>query len=86
MEQLILLSVRGFEMVLKFSLPVIVGTIVVGFVIAFIQAATQIQDQAMPTGFKLIAGIVIVLMCKDWYATELVAFSRELFSIVVARK
>jgi type III secretion system export apparatus protein len=86
MEQLTLLAIKGFEMVLKLSLPVIGGTIIVGFVIAFIQAATQIQDQAMPTGFKLIAGIGIVLLCKDWYASEMVAFARELFSVVISSK
>jgi type III secretion system export apparatus protein len=85
-DQLILLSIKGFELVLKLSLPVIVGTIIVGFVIALVQAATQIQDQAMPVGFKLVFGIVIVLFCKGWYGNEMMAFSRELFSTVVSVK
>lgn len=86
MDSLSSLAVRGFELALKLSLPVLLATVLIGLVIAVIQAATQVQEQALGTAAKLIVGTLVLLVTKEWLGSELTAFSRELFDLIRAGK
>lgn len=60
MDELIYASNKAMELILKLSLfPVAVAT-VVGLVVGLFQTVTQIQEQTLPFGIKLIAVILCI--------------------------
>jgi flagellar biosynthetic protein FliQ len=47
--------------------------------ISLIQALTQIQDQTVSTVPKLLAMIVVMIICLPWLTDRMMEYSRELF-------
>jgi len=70
---------RMLVIVLLLSLPVVVASAVVGLVIGILQAVTQIQDQSIAYGFKLIIAIIVIAVTAAWAGGELLSFSRSIF-------
>jgi flagellar biosynthetic protein FliQ len=72
--------VRGaIVMSLIMGAPLLVVGMVVGLLISLIQALTQIQDQTVSTVPKLLAMIVVMIICLPWLTDRMMEYSRELF-------
>ena len=73
-------TVKVLYIVMMLSLPPIVVASVVGIVISLVQAITQLQEQTLSFGIKLVAvGITIFLMGK-WIGSELLQYSMDIFN------
>ena len=59
--------------------PVILAGVVVGLVVAVLQAATQINDSAVAFAPKAIATIVVMVLAGPWMLSQLVEFARPSF-------
>ncbi|TKT69259.1 flagellar biosynthetic protein FliQ [Aquamicrobium sp. LC103] len=58
----ILAQVQGSLLTVLFtSAPVIVAALVVGLLVGFGQALTQIQDQTLPQSIKLVVVLLVIL-------------------------
>jgi flagellar biosynthesis protein FliQ len=57
------------------SAPSILAAVIVGLVISIIQAATQVNDQAVGFGPKAIAVVAALAASAQWMLTELVQFT-----------
>lgn len=75
---------QALLLVLMLSLPVIIATTVVGLLIGLFQALTQIQEQTLPYGFKLMAAIVAILLTARWVGVELHRYTLSLFELIPA--
>jgi type III secretion protein S len=59
--------------------PIIVASIV-GLLLSLFQAVTQLQEQTLSFGVKLVAVILTIFMMRGMLGGELLAFGDELFS------
>lgn len=56
--------------------PVILAGVVIGLVVAILQAATQINDSAVAFAPKAIATLVVMVLAGPWMLNQLVEFTR----------
>jgi len=71
---------RALYLVLMLSLPPIIVGSVVGLLLSLIQAVTQLQEQTLSFGVKLIAVSLTILFMAGWFGGELLAYGNEIFS------
>jgi type III secretion protein S len=77
---------QALMLVLMLSMPVVVTVGVVGLLLAFLQAVTQMQDQTMAFGIKLVTAVVVIALMSGWLGGELFTFADGLFmSIATVR-
>lgn len=71
---------QGMYLVLMLSLPPIVVASVVGLLLSLFQAITQLQEQTLSFGVKLIAVCITLFLTSSWFGAELVRFGEQIFS------
>ena len=71
---------RMMETALMLAGPVLAVTLVVGFVVAMIQAVTSIRDMTMGMVVKLAGVAITLLVCGGWMLEIAGEFAREVFN------
>jgi type III secretion protein S len=71
-------------LVLLLSLPALGIAAGVGFLVALIQAVTQIQDHTLPQVVKLVAVLASLLLLGPWMAEAIVAQAQQVFDALVS--
>ena len=66
-------------LVLMVSLPPILIASLIGIGLSLIQAVTQLQEQTLVFGVKLIAVVVSLFMLGGWMSGEILRFESEIF-------
>lgn len=80
---LILRAVReGLLLVLLVSAPPLLASLVVGFVVSALQAASQIHDQALAFVPKLAAVVLVLLVLGPLLGVQILRFSQALLLAV----
>ncbi|MGL4951259.1 MAG: type III secretion system export apparatus subunit SctS [Mycoplasma sp.] len=83
MNELTYFSNKSIYLVLLISLyPILVAT-VVGLFVALIQTVTQIQEQTLPFGVKLIATSLCLLLMSNWMASKIIIFYNEILMMIL---
>lgn len=81
MNELIYAGDKTIYMVLILSaVPIIVAT-VIGLIVGLIQTVTQLQEQTLPFGIKLMGVSVTLFLMSNWYGETLIDFTREVYSL-----
>jgi flagellar biosynthetic protein FliQ len=62
--------------------PVILAGVVVGLIVAIVQAATQVNDSAVSFAPKAVATMVTVVIAGPWMLAQLVEFTTAVFVAV----
>ena len=62
--------------------PVVIVTMVIGFVLGFIQAIFQLQDQALPFAIKLLCVTLTLVMLGPWMAGTLMQFTEAILTLI----
>jgi len=62
--------------------PIAVAT-AVGLLVGLFQTVTQLQEQTLPFGIKLLAVSLCLFMLSGWYGTQLMSFAHELMQIAL---
>ena len=75
-DQIIEHLTAALVLVLYLSLPPIVVAAVAGVIVSFLQALTQIQEQTLSFGIKLVAVTVTLFAIAPWLGAELQSFAR----------
>lgn len=79
-SDLVLRVVReGLLLALLLSGPPLLASLLVGFVVGIVQAATQIQDQSLAFVPKLLVVALTLLALGPVLGTQLVRFAQALF-------
>jgi len=71
--------IHALYLVLWLSLPPIIVASVVGTLFSLFQALTQIQEQTLSFGVKLIATMVTLALTARWVGGELYNYTLSLF-------
>ncbi len=74
------LTQQALWLVLILSAPAVTVAAVVGLLIAFIQAATQLQEQTFQYAAKFFAITVVILLSASMLGGSLLEFSDRIFS------
>ena len=67
-------------LVLMISLPPIIIASVVGILLSLIQAVTQLQEQTLTFGVKLLAVSLTIFLMGGWMSGEILRYAEEIFS------
>ena len=73
---------QALYLVLWLSLPPIIVGSVVGTLFSLFQALTQIQEQTLSFGIKLIAVSATILLTARWVGGEMFNFTLQLFESI----
>lgn len=76
---IIQLALQTMLVALKLSAPILVTSLVIGFVISLFQSMTQIQEFTLSFVPKLIGVGVALLVCGNWMLHTLMDFTIDLF-------
>ncbi|ONC26373.1 EscS/YscS/HrcS family type III secretion system export apparatus protein [Burkholderia pseudomallei] len=64
------------------AVPIAVAT-VVGLAVGLFQTVTQLQEQTLPFGLKMLAVFGSLLMLSGWMSAKVLAYSVEMISIAL---
>lgn len=73
---------RGLETALMLAGPVLGVTLVVGILVAMLQAVTSIRDMTLGLALKLVCVGITLLFCGGWMMQMAVSFAAEIFNHV----
>ncbi|WP_428000733.1 type III secretion system export apparatus subunit SctS [Acidovorax sp.] len=73
---------QALYLVLWLSLPPIVVGSIVGTLFSLFQALTQIQEQTLSFGVKLISVSLTILLTARWMGGELFNFTLQIFDVM----
>lgn len=65
---------------LLISAPLLAVTLAVGLLISVIQVVTQVQESSLTFIPKIIASVIVLVVCGPWMLKRLVAFSSGLIA------
>ena len=86
MDELIYAGNKAMKLMLVLSLfPVLVATIV-GLLVGLFQTVTQIREQTLPFGIKLIAVILCIYLLSGWSGEYLMAYAVEMLDVATEVK
>ncbi len=73
---------QALMLVLMLSLPAVLAAAGVGLLVSVLQAATQINDQAIGQAAKLIVVILVIVATARWTSGQLYHFTDHLFTTI----
>ncbi|MBB6562899.1 type III secretion protein S [Acidovorax soli] len=73
---------QALYLVLWLSLPPIIVGSIVGTLFSLFQALTQIQEQTLSFGVKLISVSITLLLTARWVGGELFNFTLQIFDVM----
>jgi type III secretion protein S len=82
-ETLVRLSSEAMLLCLYVSLPTVFVAATVGFLIAFLQAITSIQEQAIGQAAKFIAVVVTIVAAAPWGGNLVLRHAESLIHIAM---
>ncbi len=67
---------------LLISSPVICTALLVGLIISIVQVVTQIQDSTLTFVPKILAVVLMLIICSNWMMHSLIEFSHNIFAAI----
>lgn len=80
MDATLAYAVKALYLVLMLSMPPIVVASVIGVVLSLIQAITQLQEQTLTFGVKLIAVSLTLFLMGGWLGGEILRYGNDIFN------
>ncbi|EPL1379984.1 type III secretion system export apparatus subunit SctS [Proteus mirabilis] len=72
-----------YLIILLSAAPIAIATFI-GLLIVLLQTITQIQEQTLPFGVKLVGVFVCLLMMMGWMGDKLLIYAKEMLTIGLA--
>lgn len=73
------LGLQAMILAAKLAGPILLVTLVIGFVVSVFQSMTQIQEMSLSFVPKLLGVALVLLVAGRWMLAELVTFTTRLF-------
>lgn len=73
-------AMKALYLVLMLSMPPIVVASLIGILLSLVQAITQLQEQTLTFGVKLIAVVLPLFLMGGWLSGEIFPYSNEIFT------
>jgi flagellar biosynthetic protein FliQ len=74
------IALQTMLVALKLTAPILIPSLVIGFVISLVQSMTQIQEFTLAFVPKLIGVGISLLVSGNWMLHTLVAYTQDLFA------
>ncbi len=74
------MAMQSLVLMLQLSLPPIVVASLAGLLVSLFQAITQLQEQTLAFGVKLVAVGVTIMLMAGWLGGEIYNFAVHLFA------
>lgn len=74
---------QALWLVIWLSILPLMASLVVGLLISFFQALTQIQEQTLTFVPKIITTIIVILITANFMLTQLITFSNRIFDLML---
>lgn len=74
---------EGIGVALRLSAPMLLLCLIVGVVVAILQAVTQIHEQSIAFVMKIIVVVLVLMVGGGWMLETLQEFALELFDLMV---
>jgi type III secretion protein S len=84
-EGLVRLCAEAMLMCLYVSLPAVVVAALVGFLVAFAQAITSLQEQAIGQAAKFIAVTITIIVAAPWGGSIVLRHAQSLLNIAMGQ-
>jgi type III secretion protein S len=85
MNEIVFAANKTLYLVLVLSIwPVVVATLI-GLIVGLFQTVTQLQEQTLPFGIKLIGVVTCLFLLSGWYGETLLSFSREVIQLALRK-
>ncbi|SIO55333.1 type III secretion system export apparatus subunit SctS [Paraburkholderia phenazinium] len=78
------LSSDALMLVFWLSLPALAVATLVGLLLGLLQSVTQVQDQSLPYGAKIICVGAVLMVTAPWACRELARFLAHVFTFIAA--
>lgn len=78
-ETLLHLGREALLLMVLASLPPVIASLVVGFLMSVFQATTQIQETTLTVVPKLCAAVLALVLAGPWIGAQLAKFTTQLF-------
>lgn len=78
-DTLLTLAREALMLMVLASVPPLLASLVVGFLMSLFQATTQIQESTLSVVPKLCAAVLALVIAGPWIAAQLTRFTTELF-------
>ena len=73
---------RGVLQILMIASPLLISALVIGLVVAILQATTSIQEQTLVFVPKVVVILVVLAALGGWMFTSLEDYTRQLFNLI----
>ncbi|MCW2477119.1 MULTISPECIES: EscS/YscS/HrcS family type III secretion system export apparatus protein [unclassified Symbiopectobacterium] len=84
MDEIAFAGNKALYLILTMSvLPIAVATIV-GLLVGLFQTVTQLQEQTLPFGVKLLSVALCLFLISGWYGDIMLNYAREVIRIALA--
>ena len=70
---------QAMKVTLMLAAPMLIGALVVGVLVSFFQAVTQINEQTLSFIPKILVIIATLVIFSPWMMETMVSYTRELF-------
>lgn len=70
---------QAMLVIIKLSLPILVGALLIGILVSIFQAVTQIHEMTLTFVPKILAVIVIAFFLGPWMLQTILDFTGDLF-------
>lgn len=85
MNDLMFAGNKALYLVLLMSAwPIIIATCI-GLLVGLFQTVTQLQEQTLPFGIKLLGVSLCLFLLSGWYSETLVSFGREMIRLAMSK-
>lgn len=74
---------QALWLVIYLSILPLMASLIVGLLISFFQALTQIQEQTLTFVPKIITTIIVILITANFMLTQLISFSNRIFDLML---
>lgn len=74
---------KALWLVIWLSILPLMASLIVGLLISFFQALTQIQEQTLTFVPKIITTIIVILITANFMLTQLITFSNQIFDLML---
>jgi flagellar biosynthetic protein FliQ len=83
-EFIIYIGTRMLWTITKVAGPILIGSLIIGLIVAIFQSATQIQEMTLTFIPKIIVAAIILLILGSWMGSQIISFTIELFNSIPA--
>ena len=73
-------AMKALYLVLMLSMPPIIVASLIGILLSLIQAITQLQEQTLTFGVKLLAVVLTLFIMGGWLSDEILRYADDIFS------